>query len=207
MLLDCRSLKYELLPLPEDVRLVICNTMVKHQLAGSEYNKRRSECEEGVRHLDRTLPDVRALRDVSLADLESHGRDMAEAVYRRCRHVITENARVLQAKTALENRNLSEFGQLMNESHRSLHDDYEVSCEELDLMVELAGEAHGVYGARMTGGGFGGCTINLVKAESCADFNDSVAREYERSTGVAPEIYVSRSAAGVNEVLAGSIGH
>jgi len=207
LLLDCRSLEYELLPLPEDVRLVICNTMVRHQLAGSEYNKRRSECEEGVRHLARALPEMRALRDVSLADLESHGRELPEAVYRRCRHVISENARVLQAKAALENRNLSEFGQLMNESHRSLRDDYEVSCEELDLMVELAREAHGVFGARMTGGGFGGCTINLVKAELCVDFTDSVAREYERSTGVAPEIYVSRTAAGVSEVAADSLSH
>ena len=207
LLLDCRSLEYELLPLPEDVRLVICNTMVKHQLAGSEYNQRRSECEEGVHHLARALPDVRALRDVSLSDLESHGRELPEAVYRRCRHVISENTRVLQAKTALENRDLSEFGQLMNESHRSLRDDYEVSCAELDLMVELAREADGVYGARMTGGGFGGCTINLVKAESCADFNDSVAREYERSTGVAPEIYVCRAAPGVSEVGVGSLSN
>ena len=207
LLLDCRSLEYDLLPLPEDVRLVICNTMVKHQLAGSEYNQRRSECEEGVRHLARALPDVRALRDVSLSDLESHGRELPEAVYRRCRHVISENTRVLQAKTALENRDLSEFGQLMNESHRSLRDDYEVSCAELDLMVELAREAHGVYGARMTGGGFGGCTINLVKAESCTDFTDSVAREYERSTGVAPEVYVCRAAPGVSEVGAGSLSN
>ena len=205
LLLDCRSLEYELLPLPEDVRLVICNTMVKHQLAGSEYNQRRSECEEGVRHLARALPDVRALRDVSLSDLESHGRELPEAVYRRCRHVISENTRVLQAKTALENRDLSEFGQLMNESHRSLRDDYEVSCAELDLMVELARETHGVYGARMTGGGFGGCTINLVKAQTCADFTDAVAHEYERSTGVAPEVYVCRAAAGVSEVLADSL--
>ena len=207
LLLDCRSLEYELLPLPEDVRLVICNTMVKHRLAGSEYNQRRSECEEGVRHLARALPDVRALRDVSLSDLESHGRELPEAVYRRCRHVISENTRVLQAKTALENRDLSEFGQLMNESHRSLRDDYEVSCEELDLMVELARETHGVYGARMTGGGFGGCTINLVKAESCTDFRDSVAREYERATGVAPEIYVCRAAVGVSEVAADSLSN
>ena len=207
LLLDCRSLEYELLPLPEDVRLVICNTMVKHQLAGSEYNQRRSECEEGVHHLARALPDVRALRDVSLSDLESHGRELPEAVYRRCRHVISENTRVLQAKTALENRDLSEFGQLMNESHRSLRDDYEVSCAELDLMVELAREADGVYGARMTGGGFGGCTINLVKAESCTDFTDSVAREYESSTGVTPEVYVCRAAPGVSEVGAGSLSN
>ena len=119
----------------------------------------------------------------------------------------SENSRVLEAATALERKDLTTFGLLMQESHSSLRDDYEVSCEELDLMVELAGEAHGVYGARMTGGGFGGCTINLVKAESCADFNDSVAREYERSTGVAPEIYVCRAAVGVSEVAADSLSN
>src|SRR2546427_1595266 len=200
LLLDCRSLEYELLPLPEDVRLVICNTMVKHRLAGSEYNKRRSECEEGVRHLARTLTEVRALRDVSLADLEAHGRELPEAVYRRCRHVISENARVLQAKTALENRDLSESGQLMNESHRSLRDDYEVSCAELDLMVELAVQQEGVYGARMTGGGFGGCTINLVRTDAVREFQSHVGAAYEKSTGLAPQIFVSPAAEGAGEV-------
>jgi galactokinase len=206
LLLDCRSLQYRFLPLPEDVRLVICNTMVKHQLAGSEYNVRRAECEEGVRLLSRKLPYVESLRDVTTGDLQRHRNLLPEVILRRCRHVTSENSRVLEAATALERKDLTTFGLLMQESHSSLRDDYEVSCAELDLMVELGGKARGVYGARMTGGGFGGCTINLVKAESCADFTNSVAREYERSTGVAPEIYICRTAAGVNEVVAGSLG-
>jgi len=205
LLLDCRSLEYKLLPLPEDIRLVICNTMVKHQLAGSEYNLRRAECEEGVRLLSRKLPYVESLRDVTTGDLQRHKNLLPEVVLRRCRHVTSENSRVLEAATALERKDLTTFGLLMQESHSSLRDDYEVSCEELNLMVDLANQVDGVLGARMTGGGFGGCTINLVKAESCADCTNSVAREYERSTGVAPEIYVSRTAAGVNEVVAGSL--
>jgi len=205
LLLDCRSLEYKLLSLPEDVRLVICNTMVKHQLAGSEYNIRRAECEEGVRLLSRKLPYVESLRDVTTGDLQRHNNLLPEVVLRRCRHVTSENSRVLEAATALERKDLTTFGLLMQESHSSLRDDYEVSCEELNLMVELANQVEGVLGARMTGGGFGGCTINLVKAESCAEFTDSVAREYETATGVAPEIYVSRTAAGVNEVVAGSL--
>src|SRR5439155_7101422 len=116
-------------------------------------------------------------------------------------------SRVLEAATALERKDLATVGLLMQESHASLRDDYEVSSAELDLMVQLASQARGVYGARMTGGGFGGCTINLVKAESCADFTDSVAREYQTATGVAPEIYVSRTAAGVSEVVAGSFSN
>ena len=204
LLLDCRSLEYRFLPLPEEVRLVICNTMVKHQLAGSEYNVRRAECEEGVRLLSRKLPYVESLRDVTTGDLQRHKNLLPEVVLRRCRHVTSENSRVLEAATALERKDLTTFGLLMQESHSSLRDDYEVSCEELNLMVDLANQVDGVLGARMTGGGFGGCTINLVKAESCTDFTDSVAREYERSTGVAPEIYVTRTAAGVSEVVTGS---
>ena len=162
LMLDCRSLDYRLLPLPPDVSLVICNTMVKHELASGEYNKRRAECEAGVSRLARDLPHVRALRDVTLADLARYSRDLPELIYRRCRHVVSENARVMEAVGALESGDVAVFGRLMAESHRSLRDDYEVSCTELDLMVELAGQAKGVLGARMTGGGFGGCTINLV---------------------------------------------
>jgi galactokinase len=201
MLLDCRSLEYRLLPLSEQARLVICNTMVKHELAGGEYNQRRVDCEAGVRHLAQKLPGVRALRDVTEADLESHGRDLPEMVYRRCRHVITENARTLQAAAALEREALADFGRLMNESHCSLRDDYEVSCEELDLMVELAKPVTGTYGARMIGGGFGGCTINLVAAENVDEFRRQVAAGYKNGTGLSPEIYVCSAAAGAEEVI------
>src|SRR5207253_4989376 len=200
LLLDCRSLEYKTLPLANETRLVICNTMVKHELAAGEYNKRRSECEQGVRYLSRRLPEVRALRDVTSADLESHGRDLPDVIYRRCRHVIKENARVLAAADALERGDNRDFGQLMDESHRSLRDDYEVSCEELDLMVELAKDLAGVYGARMTGGGFGGCTVNLVADDAVEEFKDQIARSYENTTGITPAIYVCSAAQGAQEV-------
>jgi galactokinase len=201
LLLDCRSLEYRLLPLPENVRLVICNTMVKHELASGEYNKRRAECEEGVRQLARRRDGVRALRDLTLAQLESDGHDLPEVIYRRCRHVISENARVLQAAAALEQGDLVEFGRLMAESHRSLQQDYEVSCDELDLMVKLANALPGIYGARMTGGGFGGCTINLVSDDAVEEFKRQIARDYLNTTGITAEIYVCQTADGAKEIV------
>lgn len=200
LMLDCRSLDHKLLPLPRQTRLVICNTMVKHSLAASAYNQRRAECEAGVRHFAHSLPNVRALRDVTEADLKLYGSDLSEVVYRRCRHVITENARVLDAAKALEEEDLEAFGRLMNESHRSLRDDYEVSCRELDVMVELARECDGVYGARMTGGGFGGCTVNLVNVEKVDAFKRTVAQGYTEATRLAPEIYICNAANGAGEV-------
>lgn len=202
LMLDCRSLDYELQPLPTDARLVICNTMVKHALAAGEYNIRRAECEAGVRHFAESLPNVRALRDVNEVDLKHYGNDLSEVIHRRCRHVITENARVVEAARALAKSDLEAFGSLMNESHRSLRDDYEVSCKELDVMVDLAQKAEGVYGARMTGGGFGGCTVNLVNAENVEEFRRTVAQGYTEATGLAPEIYVCSAAAGAGEVTA-----
>jgi galactokinase len=201
LLLDCRSLEYRLLPLPESVRLVICNTMVKHELAAGEYNKRRAECEEGVRHLAQRVNGVSALRDVTLSQLESAGQDLPEVIYRRCRHVISENARVVQAAAALERGDLDEFGRLMGESHRSLRDDYEVSCHELDLMVSFANSLPGTFGARMTGGGFGGCTVNLVSEEIVEEFKTQIANNYKEYTGIPPEIYVCRSADGAREII------
>jgi galactokinase len=200
LMLDCRSLDYALFPLREDVRLVISNTMVKHELATGEYNARRAECEAGVRRLSQSLPHVRSLRDVTMQELEKYGGDLPELIYKRCRHVVSENERVAQSSAALGRGDLPAFGSLMADSHRSLRFDYEVSCPELDLMVELANEVDGVYGARMTGGGFGGSTINLVKADSVAAFVDMVSRGYERATGRAPEIYVSEAAEGVSPV-------
>jgi len=200
LLLDCRSLEYRLLPLPVDVRLIICDTMVKHKLASSEYNNRRAECEAGVRHFAKWRPYVRALRDVTVNDLEGHGRDLPEAIYKRCRHVVSENARVLKAAEALERGDLETFGGLMAESHRSLRDDYEVSCAELDTLVDLANRVKGVFGARMTGGGFGGCTINLVRADRVAEFMRDVAQGYEQACGVVPDIYVCATASGVSRL-------
>ena len=202
LLLDCRSLdlEYRQLPSPEVAVLAICNTMVKHSIAKGEYNQRRAECEAGVRALSKYLPQVRALRDVTPEDLERYGHELPEVVVRRCRHVIGENARVLKAAAALERGDLPAFGNLMLDSHRSLRDDFAVSCSELDLMVELAEGVEGVYGTRMTGGGFGGCTIALVQTGCVEVFQRTVREGYERSTGRTPEIYICAAADGVGRI-------
>jgi len=202
LMLDCRSLDYRLRPIPPDVRLGICNTMVKHDVASGKYNTRQAECEEGVRGLFPRLPHVRALRDVRIEELDRYGSDLPQTIYKRCRHVVTENARVRYATTALEKADLATLGRLMAESHLSLKNDYEVSCPELDLMVELAGQVEGVYGARMTGGGFGGSTVNLVDKRSVADFRRSVANAYEKTTGLSPQILTSAAAGGAGEARA-----
>ena len=180
--------------------MVICNTMAKHEHASGEYNKRREECERGVQILREFLPNIRALRDVGQLELERYKKKLPEVIYRRCRHVVTENDRVQGAAKALEQHDMSEFGKLMAQSHASLRDDYEVSSRELDIMVEIAQKQRGVFGARMTGGGFGGCTINLVEASQAESFRDNVDKEYERATGLSPEIYVSTAADGANQV-------
>jgi galactokinase len=197
MLLDCRSLDFQLLPLPPKVRLVICNTMVKHEHGSSEYNVRRTECEEGVRQLSKAFPGIRTLRDVSLADLEDHRGLLSDLLYKRCRHVVTENARTRWAAAALESGEIAALRRLMADSHRSLRDDYEVSCHELDIMVQLAMQQPGVLGARMTGGGFGGCTINLVNATESDQFCQRVAEGYQIATGHRPDIYVCEASQGV----------
>jgi galactokinase len=204
LMLDCRSLESKALPIPPGALLGICNTGVKHQLAGGEYNVRRAQCEEAVRRLSSLLPGIQALRDVTPSQLEEHKGLLPEVIYRRCRHVVTENERVLQAAEALLRGNLPAVGMLMAESHRSLRDDYEVSCAELDTMVEIACAQPGVIGARMTGGGFGGCTINLVHADAAEAFKASVAAEYEKRTDIRPDIYVVSATEGVQAVAPGA---
>jgi galactokinase len=198
--LDCRSLESDLLPLPRQVSLVVCNTGVKHAHAGGEYNQRRAQCEEGVRLLKPVLPGIGKLRDVSSRQLEEHKALLPELIYRRCRHVVTEDERVERAARALQSGDLARFGELMAESHRSLRDDYEVSCRELDVMVEIAAAQPGMIGARMTGGGFGGCTINLVRAEYAEAFRRNVAADYEQQIGIRPEIYILSAVDGVHRV-------
>jgi galactokinase len=201
LLLDCRTLGFRLLPLFADAQFVVCNSMVKHDHAAGEYNARRADCETATRILAEQMPGVRALRDVSLADLQRYAPLLPEVVYRRSRHVISENARVLAAREALERGNPESFGRLMRESHRSLQEDYEVSSTELDLLVEIASEIAGVYGSRMTGGGFGGCTISLVRSEMVEEFQSAVARGYQRATGRKPDIYTVRASDGMREIL------
>jgi galactokinase len=201
LMLDCRTLAFRMLPLFSDAQFVVCNSMVKHDHAAGEYNARRADCETAARMLAKQLPGVRALRDVSLADLERYAQLLPEVVYRRGRHVISENARVLAARDALERGDPESFGRLMRESHRSLKEDYEVSSTELDLLVALAGEITGAYGSRMTGGGFGGCTISLVHSGAAEEFQSAMARGYEQATDRKPEIYMVRAADGVREIL------
>jgi len=198
LLLDCRALTFESLAIPDSVKLVISNTMVKHELASGEYNRRRAECEEAVRRLAAVLPGIRALRDVSLEQLEQHRDTLSEVIYKRALHIVSENARVLDAAEALRVGDIERFGKRMAESHRSLRDLYEVSCVELDLMVDLAYQQKGVYGARMTGGGFGGATINLVDARYAGEFKEKMAKAYQKETGLVPQIYICRPAEGAS---------
>ena len=203
LMLDCRSLDYQLVPLKSEVSLIVCNTMVKHDLATGEYNVRRAECEAGVKHLAQALPNrhIAALRDVTMEELEKYGADLPPVIFKRCRHVISEDDRVLKSVKILEMGDIPGFGVLMAASHRSLRDDFEVSCRELDIMVEIA--TPGALGARMTGGGFGGCTINLVIQEAAADFQQKVSHEYQKATGIKPEIYICNAADGAQEVTPG----
>lgn len=200
LMLDCRSLHYLALPLFPHAQFVVCNSMVKHNNAAGEYNARRADCEAATQILARHVPDVRSLRDVSAADLERLSAFLPGLLHKRCRHVIGENARVSEAGRALAQCDPETFGHVMGESHRSLREDYEVSCAELDLLVELACRSKGVYGARMTGGGFGGCTISLVHRDHVEEFARSVATGYQRAAGHKPEIYTFTASDGVREV-------
>jgi galactokinase len=200
LMIDCRSLESKAVPLPESVRLVICNTMVKHAHAGGEYNQRRAEVEEGTRILHSRNPALMQLRDATLAELEASRALMPEPVYRRCRHIITENARVHHAAQALSAGDLERVGQLMHEAHVSYRDDFEASCPEADTLVDLARQQPGLIGARLTGGGFGGCTVNLVEAQHAPAFRQQMHSAYQQATGIDADIYESRAADGARAV-------
>jgi galactokinase len=200
LLIDCRSLEYRAVKIDTgEARVVVCNSMVKHDLATGEYNRRRAECEEGVRRLARNLPQIQSLRDVEIDEFDLYAGSLPDVIRRRCNHVITENTRTLAAVDALESGQLMEFGQLMNASHQSLRVDYEVSCRELDLLVEIASKCEGVLGARMTGGGFGGCTVNFVKSDHVENFMTKLESQYELQTGIKPECYPCSASQGVRE--------
>jgi len=174
----------------DNVKIVVCNTKVKRELASSEYNKRRAECERGVDILKRYLPNISALRDVSIEDLKKHAEHLPPLTKKRCGYVIAENTRVLESVEALREGNLSRFGQLMQASHEGLREEYEVSSAELDAMVEIALGIEGVIGARMTGAGFGGCTVNLVYESAIETFTQAIETQYPQKTDIQPEIYV-----------------
>ncbi len=201
LLIDCRSLEPTFVPLELDgAEVVVCDTRVKHQLASSEYNKRRAECLEGVELLSKKLTGVHSLRDVTPADFERHSDVLPEVIRARCRHVVQENERTLQAAEALSRGNLPRFGELMLKSHESLRHDYEVSCVELDAVVDAARQLPGVYGARMTGGGFGGCVIALVDSQAVPSASEALNREFQRRFSRDLSIFSTRACAGAKEV-------
>ena len=201
LLIDTRSLTYEAVPLPATgVEIVIADTNKKRGLVDSEYNTRRAECERAVEILKQFLPDIKALRDVSVEAFEQHQDKLPVVIRRRARHVITENARTLESVQALKAGDIARFGVLMNESHESLRADYEVSCKELDALVEAARSVDGVFGARMTGAGFGGCTVSLAKSESVPTFQKQAAERYKQATGLNTTIYVTRASQGAQRL-------
>ncbi len=202
LFLDCRSLEYEHVPLNlSDHAIAICNTKVKRELAASEYNKRRAECERGVEILRQWLPGITSLRDITLADFKKYEEELPTLTQKRCRYVIEENTRVVEAVSVLKCRDeststkteidesLIALGRLMNASHDGLRDDYQVSCPELDLLTDIARDITGVVGSRMTGAGFGGCTVSIVHKDALETFQRRVATEYHEKTGIEPEIY------------------
>ncbi|GAK61183.1 galactokinase [Candidatus Vecturithrix granuli] len=192
LFLDCRDLRYQQIPFQlEGYTVVICNSNVKRKLVDSAYNERRAQCEEGVRLLKIHFPNIMALRDVSSTQLEEHAALLPPLVYQRCRHVITENERVMEAVHVLQAGNLERFGALLNQSHDSLRDDYEVSCRELDILVEIARGIEGTLGSRMTGAGFGGCTVSLLNTAALDHFQTALLVEYAKRTGIQADIYTS----------------
>ena len=189
--LDCRSLEYTYAPLRMDgIRIVLCDSRVNHSLVTSEYNTRRAECEAGVAMLRAVYGDqIQSLRDVTIDMLNQHVRDQEPLLYRRCAYVVLENGRLLDGVADLQRGDVAAFGQRMYGSHEGLSKWYEVSCVELDILEDIARNHPGVLGARMMGGGFGGCTINLVQEEALADFEQTIREQYRAKTGKDTLIY------------------
>ena len=201
LVLDTRSLTFELAPIPADLRLVIANSMVKHSVAeGGEYAARRREVEEGTAVLAAYKPSIRELRDATLADLEACSARMSETAYKRCRHVISDSQRVLDGLALLRAGDSAGFGQMLNDAHRSYRDDFEASCAECDLLAELGQVQAGCYGSRLTGGGFGGCTVSLVEAEASELFVETLRERYFKATGIRAQVYLCSTADGAGEV-------
>jgi galactokinase len=200
LLLDCRTLRAEPIAIAPSARLVVCDSMVRHRIAGGEYNQRRRECEQAVALLAPRVPGVAALRDVTLDALARNAEALPDVLYRRARHVIGENARTLRAAAALKDGDLSECGRLMNLSHESLRDDYEVSCPELDSLVAIARGLPGVHGARMMGGGFGGCVIALVDASAAEPIVATIRAAYGEALGGTPSVFCCAPAQGAGPV-------
>jgi len=201
LLLDCRDLSFRLAPIPHGVALVIANTMVKHAVSGGEYTSRRAEVEEAAAVIGRHRPEVRFLRDATMDDLASYGAEMSPKALKRARHVISENLRTVAAANALICHDLVELGRLMAEAHRSYSQDFEASCEECDAMVELAQGLPGLIGARLTGGGFGGCTVNLVEIDHAQAFAETLGERYAGRIGIVPQIHICHASGGASRLV------
>ncbi|MGD0893627.1 MAG: galactokinase [Terracidiphilus sp.] len=200
LLLDCRDLSFKLAPIPANVALVIANTMVKHAISGGEYTSRRAEVEAACAVIASHRSGVKFLRDCTVEDLEKWGSEMTPNSLKRARHVITENARTVAAADALIRRDLPELGRLMAEAHESYSKDFEASCEEADAMVALAQDLPGLIGARLTGGGFGGCTINLVEQGHAAEFVQELGERYTGQIGIVPQIHICHASGGAHRL-------
>jgi galactokinase len=200
LLLDCRDLSFKLAPIPAHIALVIANTMVKHSIAGGDYPTRRRESEAACAIIASHRPGVPFLRDATLDDLEKWGSEMEPKSLLRARHVISEDLRTVAAEKALEKGDLKEVGRLMAEAHRSYSKDFEGSCVEADLMVDLAQDLPGLIGARLTGGGFGGCTINLVEQSQAKAFAAELGKRYAAKTGITPEIHICHASGGAHRL-------
>jgi galactokinase len=198
--IDCRSLGHRLVSLPEGIAFVAVNTMAKHSLASSAYRERVAECATAVDALRGQFPAVESLRDASLHQLDAVAPQLPDVVQRRARHVVTEDLRVGRFVEASVAGEPSQMGRLMLESHASLRDDYEVSCEELDFLVDAAMKIDGVYGSRMTGGGFGGCTVTLLRADAAAAFAEQISADYRARYEIAPMVYACRPSDGAGEL-------
>jgi galactokinase len=196
LLLDCRSLEWKAIPLPVDVSIVIADTTVRRKLTTGEYNRRRAACEEAVRLLQQDLPKIKSLRDVGEDEFNRLAKKLPGEIEKRARHVVEEIRRSNQAQALLEAGDVQNFGRLMNECHVSLRDLYEVSCPELDAMVNIAQSIQGCYGARLTGAGFGGCTVNLVARNQAKNFAEALANGYHLATRLQPEIYITHASNG-----------
>lgn len=201
LFLDCRTLEYEHVPLETSaVKIVVCDTMKRRGLVGSEYDLRRSQCEEAARVFAQWAPNVKALRDVSVDDFEVHKDKLPEVVRKRAEHVIYENERVLASRQVLNAGNFEEFGRLMDASHDSARDLYEVSCAELDAMAEVCRSAPGALCSRLAGAGFGGCTVSLVRDRNVEEFLSDVRSRYEGKTGLVPSLYVCTAEDGASVI-------
>jgi galactokinase len=201
VMIDCNDLSYQYFPIDAPhLRFVLCDTTVKHTLVNSEYNTRRAECEEGVKYLQQFDPSIKLLRDVSTTFLETHKKALRPIIYNRCKYIVEEILRVRKACESLQNQDFTLLGKLMYETHEGLSKDYEVSCPELDFLVAQARVTEGVLGARMMGGGFGGCTINLVKTENITSFIEKISIAYQNNFCKKMLYYIVKASNGTEKI-------